>query len=493
MSARQYGTTPGTSLSVSSYPYAGAGSGEANILVIFGRGDPSAGEASVNDPTFLRNAVDAETQFGPGTRIEEAMRNSSRNGSDRDKTYGVMTEEIPATGEALAGGTGQLANFPVASVDDPSEITVTRTSDSVVVDVEYRYESTPITPSGPDTAAINPFTGEFEAADADDYEVDYAYLDWQAALNAADAIVTEDEAALYHVESCASTVVDLLDAKIEELRPHWRLINGLAGAEPNATTSQGDPTIDVETYSHTFDSDALFLAGPVTRPNGRTILGGIAGKMVGNDMTDPILGRSEPIEGYEDGVVQSLLFNEDNPLRDAGVMPVATAGDDVYLKGNDSTYQYDNGTANDPDSLPTWTRDYYRRRIVDQLIAYGHAAGKIGENRVISEPERTLKLIRESMVTEINRMQERGLLQRAEQSQSQGEEAGTQSTPETPDSQASANRTGEGGAYFVEASKIGVDTVGLSVRVAPTGILKDAQIDLSIARGSQAIQDGATS
>ena len=486
MSARQYGTTPGTSLSVSSYPYAGAGSGEAITLVIFGRGDPAAGQASVNTPTKLSNAVNAETQFGTGTRLEEAMRKASRNGSDRDKTFGVMPEEIAVTGEAMAGGTGQLTNFPVSPIYDPAQITATRDLDSTVVDVEFRYESTPITPSGENTVAINPYTGEFEASDSADYTLDYQYLDSQAALNAADVVVEEDEAAVYQAESCSTTVAEILDAKVEELRPHWRLLNGLVGAEPNATTSQGDPTIDVENYSHTFDSDALFMAGPAFRPNGWTILGGIAGKMVGNDLTDPILGAEEPIEGYSDGIRQSLLFNEDNPLRDAGVMPVAVSRGDIYLDGNDSTYQYDSGTANDPDSLPTWTRDYHRRRIVDQLIAYGHAAGRSGENRIISDPERTLKLVRENYVTEITRMQEQGLLQKSSP-ENQNVEAGTQSTPD-PD--ATANRTGENGAYFVEASKIGVDTVGLSVRVAPTGILKDAQIDLSIARSGGEIQGG---
>ena len=199
MSARQYGTTPGTSLSVSSYPYAGAGSGEAITLVIFGRGDPANGAASVNDPTKLSNAVNAETQFGEGTRLEEAMRKASRNGADRGKTYGVMLEEIPETGASIAGGTGQLSNFPLSPIYDPSQVTATRTTDSTQVDVEFKYESTPVTPSGENTVAINPYTGEFEAADADDYTVDYQYLDWQAGLNAADAVVEEDEAAVYQV------------------------------------------------------------------------------------------------------------------------------------------------------------------------------------------------------------------------------------------------------------------------------------------------------
>lgn len=489
MSARQYGTTPGTSLSVNSYPYAGAGSGEATTLVIFGRGDPENAAASVNDPTTITNDTNADTQFGAGTPLGEAMQKASQNGGDRDKTYGVMAEPITVTGETIAGGSGQLANVPI--IRDTSVVSVTDTASSTPVDVTFAYGEDISGEAGADSVAINPFTGAFEdGGDGGDYSIDYEHLDWGAAINAADSIVQEDESATYLADTPASAVGDLLASKIEELRPHWRLLNGLVGAEPNATANDGTPTIDVEAYSHTFDNDALFVAGPALRPNGRTILAGIAGKMAGNDLTDPIIGPSEPILGYPEGIQQGLLFNEDNPLRDSGVMPVAQTQDAIYLDGNDSTYQYDNGTPNDPDSLPTWTRDYHRRRIVDQLIAYGHAAGRVGENRVISEPERTLSLIRESFVTEVNRMQSQGLLQTTSPEDGQNAEAGTQSTPE-PD--ATASRTGENGAYFVETSKIGVDTVGLSTRVAPTGIVKDAQIDLSIARGSQPIQDGATS
>jgi hypothetical protein len=356
-----YGTTPGVEVTTRGTSIVGIEVGEAQKVVIFGRGDPQAGAAPANEPTQVASQSDADTQFGADTPLANALRDALGNGANPEFLFGVMPAATSIDAEAIAGGSGTLPSTPV--VEDPSAISVTNTTEGADETVVFRYEDPPQTGSlADDEVALNPFTGAVEAGDSDDYEIDYQSLGWSDAFDAADEVLLERETGTYVALTEAESVASTLAAKVNALRdPDLKLVRGVAGAEPNATATDGDPSIDTTAYSDSLDTDAQFVVGNA-RQDGteETLLGAAAGVIGGNAITDPAYGATLT----NVTATQRLTSADRSTLRDSGVIPVRAEGA-VELDGNTST-----STETD------WTRDLFTRRVVDQAILVIKAVGE---------------------------------------------------------------------------------------------------------------------
>jgi hypothetical protein len=368
-----YGDFPGVRVTTTGGGITAIDVGAEEKLVIFGNGDVSSGSASVNEPTQINSNRDADAKFGTDTELAQAMRDARGNGANIDLLYGVMYEEVEVTGESFGGSqTDTLANSPI--VEDVSTITVTDTVASEDMSVEFRYEDSLATPSAGNTVFINPNTGDFAADSSSDYEFDYAHPDWQSALDAADNVLQEAETGIYVTLSEAESVASSLSSKVTALRSEFKLINGIAGAQPNTNSDNNGPAYDANAYTDNVDSDTQFLAAPVrVEDSSDTVLPGIAGLFAGNAIDNPIY--NDALTGYT-GLEQSITKSDEDGLADEQVIPVREAGS-IRLKRSLST-----STEED------WERDFFRRRIVDRTILIAQQVGERTVGRVNNEDTR---------------------------------------------------------------------------------------------------------
>jgi len=384
----------------------GGGIGALNLdsvqkVVLFARGDPNAGSASTNDPTRVSGPGELESTFGADTDIVEQFRGAAANGVSYDVLYGVMPATQSATGEAIAGGSGTLGNTPI--IEDAAEITVTNTTAGADETPVFRYESPPQTGSlADDEVAINPFTGEVEAGDADDCEVDYKWLDWQSSFEAATNVVQEQEEGLWYVRSESESAVSDAIATAAPLRENqWKMVRVAGDAEPNATQSDGSAEIDVGSYSDNLDDDALFVFGPVRQATAaHAVSGGIAGVLGGVATTESILGQS--LTGYGD-LVQTLNVPDQEDLEDQGVIPISDAGA-PSIESNLST-----------STATGWTRSYFARRLADRLILAARAIARAVRGDINNDS--TTRLVEGRLGDEIIDLVDDGVLEPNSQSE----------------------------------------------------------------------------
>lgn len=371
-----FGSFPGVQVQTQGGGISGVQVGSEETLVLFGEADTSSGSASIEDPTQIGSRQDADAKFGDGSELANAMKDALANGANINYLYGVAVDTSSVTAENHTGSaTGTLDNSPI--VEDLDTITVTDVTDSSTeATVEFRYDSPPTAPSNDDIVHINPLTGEWAADASSEYEFDYEYQQWGDAFSAADNVVNEDETAVYAALSDAESVASDLSGTVTSLRGEYQMVKGLAGAPPNANSSETppDPSYDTATYDDSINDDAMFLIAPARKQDStQTIIGGVAGLFAGHAINEPVY--NDAVSGYTD-LEQKLARSEAQDLRDVEVIPVRQSGT-IRVKDNTST-------SDETD----WERDFWRRRIVDRVILLGKIVGDATVGRINDETTR---------------------------------------------------------------------------------------------------------
>lgn len=403
--------------------------------MLIGNGDNSAGSATPNTVVEIDSRSDADEKFGVDTDLSRAYRQALANGANKNFTRAVMAQTTNSTESFATSSSGTLANAPI--VDDVDRVSA---EDTVAVEtqtVRFVYE-TPATADVPDGEVhINPITGEWAADASADYDITYDYTDWSGALTAAENAIGEGEFGLIAPLSNAESVASSLSATLGSMRPDYKMALGLMGAQPNATSETNRPNYDTANYADNLDDDALFLVAPTAQEAGdESAIGAIAGLFAGNDIVNPV---------YNDAVVevsslaQQLSRSEAQDLADAQVIPIRDRGA-IRVRRNMST-----STETD------WERDYWRRRIVDLVIA-------------------TTKEVAESILGLVNDPDTRATTQTLIQVELQDF---------VDDGMLVPNKTGNDNLY-VDVYKDGTNAVGVDLGVTPYGIVKEARVELTI-------------
>ncbi len=364
-------------------------------VVIFARGDPSTGSASVESPTQVTGPGQLSDTFGADTEIIEYFRQAAANGVGYDMIWGVMPTTTSVTAESVASGSGTLANNPI--IEDTSEISVQNTTAGSSETPVFGYASPPATGNlASDEVAIDPFTGEVEAGDSDDYEIDYKYLEWQNAFDSAVSIIEEQELGQWVVGSEAGSVVSDAASTIEPLRTNqWKMVRVAGVAQPNKTSTDGDAIFNVSGYSDAIDDDSTFLAAPTREEDSKiTLVGALGGVMAANSIDDPIIG--DVLQGVG-RLEETLNVPDQETLEDSQLIPVSNLGAPA-IEGNLST-----STASD------WVRSFFARRLSDRLILAARAVAKNARGRVNNE--RTGDLVEQQLADEIVELVADGVLE----------------------------------------------------------------------------------
>lgn len=437
-SITSYGDFPGVKVVTRGGGIIGIEVGREQKLIIIGNGDPTSGSASVNTPTQISSNLDADRKFGSGTELAEAMKEARGNGANISYLYGVMYEEKNVTGETVtASSSGTLANAPI--IEDTSTISVQDTVDAVSATVEFRYGNPPSTPTSSNTVFINPITGEWVADSSSDYSFDYSYPDYTTALQEASSVIEVEDSGIIANLSENENIATDLSQQVNSIRPNYKMAIGLQPAQPNSNSNDNRPKYDTSTYTDNIDNDAMFLHAPARKKSSKNLItGALAGLMAGNPLSDSIYRESLST----DDLYQRLSETDCNNLRGEEVIPIKQpqTGGSIVVNDNLSTSQ-----------KTDWERDYWRKRIVDQVILLARAVG----NAVIGQinDKDTRRTVEETLSVELRGLANDSLIK-----------------PNT------SNDTN----WFVEVYEIDADTVGIDIGVTPYGIVKRVDTTITI-------------
>lgn len=434
-STTTFGDFPGVKVTLAGGAIVGVAVGREEKLVGIGVGDSTA-DAGVNNAVSPISRSDIDTQFGAGTELAEQLKDARANGANIDYLYGVMLDVTSVSAETFAGtASGTLANAPI--IEDPSTISVQDTVDATAVTVEFRYDSPPTAPTDADTVHLNPITGEWTADSSSDYEFDYDWPDYSAALDEAETVIETEETGIIAPFAESESISTDLSGRLNALRPNYKMAFGLSAAEPNANTTENEPKYDTSAYTDSIDNDAMFLHAPARKQGSKsTITGAVGGLLAGNAIDDSVFHENLVVDDLE----QRLSGAEVEDLEGEQVMPVRQpkSGGTITLENNIST-----------STATSWERDYWTMRIIDQVTLIAKTIGDSILGRINDTETR-------STVESQIRVEMRNLAQDRLIDPVEGED------------------------WFVEVYEVDNNTVGVDLGITPTGIAKQVEFNLTI-------------
>lgn len=449
-STTTFGDFPGVRVSTSGGAITGVVVGRQQKLVVIGRGDPAEGSANANEPTEVNSRRDADRKFGTDTELALGMKEALANGAHIDYLYGLMPEVTSVTDESFSGSSsGTLANAPIVEDKDTitfEEDTTTDGSGDTTITVNFVYEDAPATPSDSDTVNLNPNTGDWVADSSGDYFVSYDSPDWANAFDNIGRTVRENEVGIYACLNEAHSVASELSGVVSTHRGQYKMVQGVAPAEPNATADDGTALIDPSNYDDTIDNDAMYLVGPSREEGGpKNVLGGVAGLMAGSELNESIHDTALSSVGR---LADDISKADADTLRNAGVIPVRNLGS-VKLRSNIST-------STDTD----WKRDFWRRRIVDQTILIAKQVGEQITGRINNEDTR--ESAQELIAVEMRGLQRSGLIR--------------------PNNEETSDVAEGGDTWYVDVYEVSADEVGIDIGITPLGIVRRVDVSITIDR-----------
>lgn len=434
-----YGQIPGVQIETTAVGVGDVTVGTESVLTLVGVGSDD-GVVSANEPVSLESRSTVVDQFGEDSDVLVAYDQAIANGANPSYIYGIRAETSSSLA-TLDSSSGELSEVPIS---DKSQIDFNPTESEGEVQFSYETGDDIPVPNNSATIHLNPATGEYELdGSGSSPELDYPVVDWDSAIRAASdtldlgqfgiiAPLTENEQAGITLQSV------LTDMREVELK----MAVGIIGAEPNTTVREEHPGFDTTDISTRFTDDTIFsIAGASlasrepTQPGfGTGALGAVAGLFAGNPNTDPVYDTT--LAGITE-LAQQFSRADLNALRDAYFIPLADS-DSIRVADNQSTY--------DQEADGGWERDFFHRRVVDltMITSYRIARREIGgvlDSDVVDD-------VQDAVTVELAELVNDGLLQPGQQN---------------------AN------AYREDST-----TIGLDLTIAPFGVAKGADIELSI-------------
>jgi len=434
-----YGQIPGVQIETTAVGVGDVTVGTESVLTLVGVGATDA-SASTNEPVRLESRSTVVDQFGEGSDVLVAYDQAIANGANPSYIYGIRASTSSSLA-TLDTSSGELSEIPIS---DKSRIDFN--PDSADGTVQFSYETgddIPV-PSNSSTVHLNPATGAYELdGSGSSPELDYPVVDWDSAIRAASDTLDLGQfgviVPLTENEQAGTTLQSVLtDMREVELK----MAVGMIGAEPNTTVREEHPGFDTTDISTRFTDDTIFsIAGASlatrdpTQPGfGTGALGAVAGLFAGTPNTDPVYDTT--LAGITE-LAQQFSRADIGALRDAYFIPLADS-DSIRVADNQSTY--------DQDADGGWERDFFHRRVVDltMITSYRIARRELGgvlDSDVVDD-------VQDAVTVELAELVNDGLLQPGQQN---------------------AN------AYREDST-----TIGLDLTIAPFGVAKGADIELSI-------------
>lgn len=434
-----YGQIPGVRIETSTGTLSGVTIGTESILTLVGVGE-IGGSGPENEAVQVSDRAELTSTFADDTDLSVAFDQATANGANPEFLYAVKASTTSVTETSDTVNEKTLSDIPVPNTQN---ITVTETTGSTELNLEFRYEDTLSVPSDTSTVYLNPSTGQFEEDVADTIEFEYETVDWTSAIEAASDAFGEGQFGIIQPLTYEEEAGTALTSTLDTMRnDELKMAVGIIGADPNKTVLDEHPGYDTTDITARFDDDTIFsiagasLAdrGPDQPGFGSDVLGAVGGLFAGNPNTDPV---------YDDTLVgvgrlaQKFSRADVTGLRDGRIIPLRDTGT-VRVADNRSTYEI--GTE------PDWERDFFRRRVVDlvTVTVYRIARRQIGG---ILDSD-TVDDVEDAVGVELAELVDDGLL--------------------------------EAGGQNVTAFRDDDRTIGLDLEISPLGVAKSADVNLEV-------------
>lgn len=313
-----YGTTaiPSDSITVTSGGTVAISAAFEATVGLVGGYDAANGSATGGTVTTVESSADAAAKFGEESELKRQADLAFQNGASA--IYAVPVAETEVTEQDL-GTSGTLNNTPIFDPNVQPEHTITASdSGGTDPDVTITYESPPATPTASDEVAVNPVTGEYEfdSSAAGSYDLDYAYGDYEAAIQ---EVVTKSPR---QVAVCteATSVANSLLTELNTQASSFAFSHGTVGGLPGTDSSAYSDAFDARRLSVTLPSRGYTDDAETTEV--RTI-GAVAGRLsakpLGNSATyDDLGGLASLRTSYTNSELGTLIDSQVLPLKQGG-------------------------------------------------------------------------------------------------------------------------------------------------------------------------------
>jgi hypothetical protein len=276
-------TLPGTIKTIESAPSVGVSVGAPGTPVLIGQADLANGDADPDTAYRVTRAKRARDLFGlaSNSQLTTAIQDALVDGAN--PVFAISPVEQRDHNEDLSTGSGQdfqLSNAPIREDVDDIEITINSTTKTVTLYLDGDPQNaTPDT----DEVLLNPQTGFARADEAIGNSGDEAIYDYLDYSNTFEEVTDATIGGNVHLREVVDFVVPLDEkesvknsahSKVESMESNSWFAIALAGAgEPwlDSSSSYGNVTV-------AYDSSRLQLVYPSRKNDGRTLLGGYAGK-----------------------------------------------------------------------------------------------------------------------------------------------------------------------------------------------------------------------
>lgn len=223
-----------------------------NTVGLVGGMDTSNGTATAGEVSTVSSPSDAQSMFGEGSELHEAVQLAYQNGAG--EVFCLPVEETSVAAETQSSQSGSLDNAPVFDprVNEEHSISVEDTTDGTL-DVEYVDEPPSAAPSETDTVEIYPPTGEYyaDSGPSGDYEFTYDHGDYSTTaleplLDRSPRIVcvlTENE-----------SVTNDLATELNSRAQNFDFMHGVTGGQVSVTPSSYSDGVDERRISLSYPS-----------------------------------------------------------------------------------------------------------------------------------------------------------------------------------------------------------------------------------------------
>jgi hypothetical protein len=289
-----------------------------STAAIVGGMNTSEGSATEGEAQTLTNSNNVDTLFGDESELAKQVRAAFANGVQT--VYAVPLSETTATDSVAGSASGVLDHVPAVdpNVHPEHDITATDTvaASSVTVNIVYDEGTDIATPTEADTINLNPVTGEWEADESSDYDIEYTYGDFQTAVETATSLVPR----IVGICTANTSVANDYLTEANTLDTDFDFMHGLVGAMPDTEASAYDDAFDDRRLSVVASSRGYLDAAETEEVwTVGAVAGRQAAKALGDSTTyEDIQGLSSLRTSYLNSEVQTLVDNQVLPLKQSG-------------------------------------------------------------------------------------------------------------------------------------------------------------------------------
>lgn len=291
---------------------------------IVGGMNVAEGSATEGEVQTLTNSNNVDTLFGDNSDLARQCRGAFANGVGT--LYAIPVAETEETDVVSGTASGALDNAPVfdPNVHEEHDVTATDTTEATTVDVSIVYDEGDdiATPSEANSINLNPVTGEWEADESSDYEIDYTYGDYSGAIKQA----AELQPRIVGVATANESLGNDWLTEANSYDTDFGFMHGLIGTMPET---------DANTYDDSFDDRRLSVVASsrgyldAAETEEAYTIGALVGKQASKELGDST--TYESLNGFT-SLRTSYLNTEIQTLVDKQVLPLKESGGVKVIK-----------------------------------------------------------------------------------------------------------------------------------------------------------------